>query len=314
MDLSCNIAGVQLENPVIAASGTFGYGTEYSDVIDVNRLGGICSKGLTLEARSGNTGVRLHETPSGLINSIGLENPGIPHFIEHELPLMQSLTPVTIINLSGSSIDTYVEGAQLLDKAVKANINSQTIIELNISCPNVKAGGMSFGLDPKIAAEVTTEVRKATTLPLMVKLSPNAPDLVGVAMAVRKAGADAISLVNTFQSMAIDVEKGIPVFDNITAGLAGPAIRPIAVRMVYDVCKAMNSLPENERIPIIGLGGIRTWQDALEFIMAGATAVQVGTATFAEPDCMIKIVDGLYSYMQRKGFSSLSDFRGCVIH
>jgi len=316
-DLSTTIAGIQFENPVIAASGTFGYGTEYSDIFDVNKLGGICSKGLTLEARPGNSGIRLHETPSGLINSIGLENPGIPHFIKHELPLMHSLTPVTIINLSGSSVETYVKGAQLLDEAIKAcntqdkSSKNRTLIELNISCPNVKAGGMTFGLDPKTAAQVTASVRKATTLPLMVKLSPNAPDLVAVAMAVREAGADAISLVNTFQAMAIDIEKGVPLFDNVTAGLAGPAIRPLALRMVYDVCKAIHQLPINERIPVVGLGGIRTWQDAVEFIMAGASAIQVGTATFETPDCMVKIIDGLATYMQRKGFSKLSDFRGC---
>ncbi|HZK19848.1 MAG TPA: dihydroorotate dehydrogenase [Treponemataceae bacterium] len=319
-DLSTSIGGVRLENPIIAASGTFGYGAEYADVFDVNKLGGICSKGLTLEPRSGNAGVRLHETPSGLINSIGLENPGIEHFIKHELVDMQSLKPAIIINLSGSSVDSYVRGAELLDTAIQKIAAQQNmhllpaaIIELNISCPNVKAGGMAFGLDSKAASEVTSAVKKATSLPLMVKLSPNAPDIVQIAHAVREAGANAISLVNTFQAMAIDIEKGTPVFDNIKAGLAGPAIRPLALRMVYDVCVSMQKLPKHERIPVIGLGGIRTWQDAVEFIMAGATAVQVGTATFAQPNCMIAIIEGLSAYMKGKGFKTLSDFRACAL-
>jgi dihydroorotate dehydrogenase (NAD+) catalytic subunit len=306
-DLSVNIVGISFKNPVIAASGTFGYGSEYATLFDVEKLGGICSKGLTLEAKAGNTGIRLQETPSGLINSIGLENPGIPHFIENELPSMLSLSPVTIANLSGSSYETYLEGASLLDKT------SVPMIELNISCPNVKAGGMGFGLDPKIAGDITSQVRKVTSKPLMVKLSPNAPDLLGVANAVREAGADAISLVNTFQAMAINIEKGSFVFDNVKAGLAGPAIKPIALRMVFDVCKDMAKLPEKERIPVIGLGGIHTWQDAVEFIMAGATAIQVGTATFADPLAMVNIILGLESFMDRKGYKKIEDFRGCVL-
>lgn len=303
-DLSVTIAGVTFNNPVIAASGTFGYGTEYSPLFDVNKLGGICSKGLTLEKRSGNTGIRLIETPAGLINSIGLENPGIPHFIEKELPIMLSYQCKTIANLSGSSLETYVEGAKLLE-------NTQVpMIELNISCPNVKAGGMAFGLDPQAAAEVTGAVRKVTTKPLIVKLSPNAANIVEIAHAVRKAGADAISLVNTFQAMAINIETGKPFFDNIKAGLAGPAIRPIALRMVYDLYASMKQLPQEEQIPIIGLGGIRTWQDAVEFIMAGASAIQVGTATFAQPSAMIEIIEGLKTFMQKKGYTSIQDFCG----
>ena len=222
-DLSVNIVGISFKNPVIAASGTFGYGSEYATLFDVEKLGGICSKGLTLEAKAGNTGIRLQETPSGLINSIGLENPGIPHFIENELPSMLSLSPVTIANLSGSSYETYLEGASLLDKT------SVPMIELNISCPNVKAGGMGFGLDPKIAGDITSQVRKVTSKPLMVKLSPNAPDLLGVANAVREAGDDVISLVNTFQAMAINIVKGSFVFDNVKVGLAGPVIKFIAL-------------------------------------------------------------------------------------
>ncbi len=307
IDTSVTIAGLAFKNPVIAASGTFGFGTEYEQLIDVNALGGMCSKGLTLEARPGNKGVRIHETPSGLINSIGLENPGIEHFIQRELPQMLAFKTVSIANLSGSTIESYVEGALLLDQT------DIPMIELNISCPNVKAGGMAFGLQPSAAAEVTEAVRKATKKPLMVKLSPNAPDLITVAHAVRKAGADALSLVNTFQAMAINVEKGKPVFNNIRAGLAGPAIRPIALRMVYDLCLSMKELSENERIPVVGLGGIRTWIDAVEFIMAGAHAVQVGTATFADPLAMIKIIEGISVFMKRKNYKTLEDFRGIAL-
>ena len=303
-DLSVDIAGVRFSNPVIAASGTFGYGSEYASVFDVNKLGGICSKGLTLQARGGNTGIRLVETPSGLINSIGLENPGIDHFIQHELPTMLRLQPVTIANLSGSSLETYVEGARLLDAT------DVPMIELNISCPNVKAGGMAFGMDCAAAASVTKAVRAATKKPLMVKLTPNAPDLVGIALAVREAGADAISLVNTFQALAIDLNTGRPVFDNVRAGLSGPAVKPIALRMVYDVVQAISRLPERERIPVVGLGGIATWQDAVEFLLAGAAAVQVGTATFANPLAMTQIADGIAAWMKAKGFRTIAEFRG----
>lgn len=307
INTSVTIAGLTFKNPVIAASGTFGFASEFESLIDINALGGMCSKGLTLNPCHGNKGVRLHETPSGLINSIGLENPGVQHFIQKELPQMLAFNTVTIANLSGFTMEDYVEGARLLDES------NVPMIELNISCPNVKAGGMAFGLDPSAAAEVTKAVRKTTKKPLMVKLSPNAPNLVSVAHAVRKEGADALSLVNTFQAMAINVEKGKPVFNNIKAGLAGPAIRPIALRMVYDVCSSMMTLPENERIPVVGIGGIRTWIDAVEFIMTGAHAVQVGTATFADARTMQRIIDGITSFMKRKNYTSISDFRGIAL-
>lgn len=306
VDLSVNIAGVQFNNPVIAASGTFGYGTEYSSIFDVNVLGGICSKGLTLEVKPGNNGQRLIETPSGLINSIGLENPGIEHFINYELPEMLKFRAKTIANLSGSSLEGYVEGAKLLEQT------EVPMIELNISCPNVKAGGMAFGMDCSAASTVVKAVRKATKKPLMVKLSPNAPDLIGIVMAVIDAGADAISLVNTFQATSINIETGRPVFDNIRAGFSGPAIKPIALRMVYDVVQAINKLPENKRIPVVGLGGISCWQDAVEFIMAGATAIEVGTATFGNPLAMKEIIEGLENFMRRKGYKTLQEFRGCA--
>lgn len=306
-DLSVKIRDVILSNPVIGSSGTFGFGTEYRDVFDVNKLGGISSKGLTLEPRQGNSGIRLWETPSGLMNSIGLQNPGIPHFIEHELPQMLKLKPVTIANLSGSSLDTYIEGAKLLDKT------DVPIIELNISCPNVSAGGAALGMSCQTAGNATKAIRKITKKPLIVKLTPQAGDVVGVALSCIEAGADGIVLCNSFQGVAIDIEKGRPVFDKVKAGFGGPAVRPIALRLVYEVCSAIKKLPINKQVPVIAIGGIATWQDAVEFIMAGATAIQVGTNTFANPNSMVEIIDGLKEFMKRKGFNKIDDFRGCAL-
>jgi dihydroorotate dehydrogenase (NAD+) catalytic subunit len=287
-DLSVVVAGIRFANPVIAASGTFGYGREYRGLIDISRLGGVCTKGLTLHPRSGNEGMRIWESPAGLLNSIGLENPGIPAFIERELPALRALGPVVIANLSGASVGEYAEGARLL------NASSVDMVELNISCPNVKAGGMAFGLDSEAAASVTAPVRRALDRkPLIVKLSPTAPCLAGVAAACVNAGADALSLVNTFKAMAIDTEKRGPVFDNVSAGLSGPAIKPIALRMVWE-------LRETVKVPLIGMGGIARTEDALEYLMAGAAAVQVGSATFARPQTMIEIIDGIAAYMKRK--------------
>ena len=296
-NLSITIAGVNFQNPVIAASGTFGYGREYAEIIDVSRLGGICTKGLTLNPRPGNTGIRIWETPSGLLNSIGLENPGIPAFIENELPSLRKLGPVVIANLSGSSIEEYAEGAAML------NASSVDMIELNISCPNVKAGGMTFGLDPAMAAAVVEPVRRAlTSKPLMVKLSPNAPDLTAVACSCVNAGADALSLVNTFKAMAIDIQNRKPVFDNISAGLSGPAIKPIALRMVWELCRGLKPA-----VPVIGMGGIANTGDAIEFLMAGAAAVQIGSATFPHPSTMIEIIEGIDEYMRRLGIAKAGD-------
>lgn len=305
-DLSVDIAGVHFANPVIGSSGTFGFGTEYSSVFDVNRLGGISSKGLTLEPREGNDGIRLHEIPSGLMNSIGLQNPGIPHFIKEELPEMMKLKPVTIANLSGSSLETYTEGAKLLDKT------DVPMIELNISCPNVSAGGAAFGMSCSAAQTVVAAVRKLTKKPLLVKLTPQSPELNQVALACIEAGADGISLCNSFQGIAIDIERGVPVFEKLKAGVGGPAVRPIAVRLIYELVEAINGLPEEKRVPVVAIGGIATWQDAVEFIMAGASAVQVGTATFANPKAMIEIIDGLSAFMKRKGYTKLDDFRGII--
>lgn len=304
LDLSVEIAGIKFKNPVIAASGTFGFGQNYRGFFDVSKLGGISSKGLTLDPKAGNSGERVIEVSSGDINSIGLENPGVPHFIQNELPEMLKLDTVSIANLAGHDLDSYVKGAELLDKT------PVPAIELNISCPNVKAGGMAWGINPEAAFTCVSAVRKATSKPLIVKLSPNAPDLVSVALACIKAGANALSLINTIQAVAIDIESGRPVFDNIKAGLCGPAVKPIALRMVYDVVKAVNSLPKEQQIPVIGLGGISKWQDAVEFIMAGASAIQVGTATFSNPKTIIEIIEGLKKFMQSHGYKKIDDFRG----
>lgn len=305
-DLSVEIAGVKFANPVIGSSGTFGFGTEYSTVFDVNRLGGIASKGLTLEPRQGNKGTRVWETPSGLMNSIGLQNPGIPHFIQNELPSMMSLKPVAIANLSGSTMETYVEGAKLLEKT------DVPMIELNISCPNVKAGGAAWGMTCTAASEVVKAVRAVTTKPLIVKLTPQSLEINKVALACIEAGADGISLCNSFQGIAIDIERGVPVFENLKAGLGGPAVRPIAVRLIYELVEAINTLPEEKRVPVIAIGGIEKWEDAVEFIMAGASALEIGTATFANPYAMIEIIDGLAAYMKRKGYKTINDFKGII--
>ncbi|GAB6392068.1 MAG: dihydroorotate dehydrogenase, catalytic subunit [Treponematales bacterium] len=302
-DLSVTIAGTRFRNPVIAASGTFGYGGEYRGLLDIGALGGICTKGLTLRPRQGNKGARLHEIPSGLMNSIGLENPGILAFLENELPRLRQLGPVVIANLSGSTIEEYTEGARLL------NGSTVDMLELNISCPNVKAGGMAFGLDGDAAVAVTGPVRRAAPdKPLMVKLSPNAPDIAAVARACVNAGAEALSLVNTFAALAIDLEARRPVFDNVTAGLSGPCVRPLALKMVWEL---WDSLREPKRrapaVPLVGIGGIACAADALEFLAAGAAAVQVGSATFRHPRTMNEVAAGIADYMLAKGFSRVEE-------
>lgn len=299
-DLSVDIAGIHFRNPVIAASGTFGYGKEYSGIIDVSLLGGICTKGLTLTPRKGNAGTRIWETPSGLLNSIGLENPGIPSFLENELPKLKEMGPVVIANLSGASADEYVGGAALLDES---NVD---MIELNISCPNVKAGGIAFGLSSGTAAALTAAVRRVSrSKPLIVKLSPNAPNLASVAVSCINAGADALSIANTFQAMAIDTAARKPVFNNITAGLSGPAVRPLVLRMVWELFFAMDDA--RMRTPIIAVGGIGRTQDALEYLMAGASAVQVGSSTFAHPASMTDIIDGVYNYMIENKINNIGE-------
>lgn len=297
--LKVSIAGIEFKNPVIAASGTFGFGSEYARYFNPSMLGGICGKGLTLNGSPGNRGVRVYETQSGLINSIGLENPGVHSFIEREARIMRSYNTVGIANLGGHSQEDYVEGARLLNDA------DIDMIELNISCPNVKCGGMAFGTTPAVAAELVAAVRKATTKPLMVKLSPNVADIVDIARAVEGAGADAVSLVNTFLAMIIDINRRKPVFENVYAGLSGPAIKPIALRMVHQVCKGVS-------IPVVGLGGIMSAGDALEFIMAGATAIQVGTGTFSDPRTMPNIIEGLREYCTKHNLNNIGEIRGIV--
>jgi dihydroorotate dehydrogenase (NAD+) catalytic subunit len=298
--LETTLCGVTLRNPVIAASGTFGFAEEYGRLFDVGRLGGVCTKGLTLNPRQGNPGLRVWETPAGMMNSVGLQNPGIPVFIERELPRMRALGTAVIANAGGGDLDEYVEGVRLLSQA-----DGVDIVELNISCPNVREGGMAFGIKCDVAAGVVAAVRPVCNKPLMVKLSPNAEDVVAMAVACEHAGADAISLVNTFKAMAIDVHTRKPVFNNVTAGLSGPAIKPIALRMVWEVAHAVH-------IPVVGMGGIMTWQDSLEFIMAGATAVQVGTATFVRPTAMLDIVDGLEHYCIDEHLDNIAAVRGLV--
>lgn len=299
MTLKVSIAGVEFKNPVIAASGTFGFGEEYQDYMDLNKLGGISSKGLTLKKNPGNPGIRIYETPAGIMNSIGLQNPGVDHFIENELVFMRNFDTVLIANLGGHSLDDYRIGAAKLDDA------DIDMIELNISCPNLKAGGMAFGTDPKKAREVISLVRKETKHPLIVKLSPNVTNIGEFAKIAEDCGADAISLVNTFNAMAIDIKKRKFVFDNKTAGLSGPAIKPIALRMTYEVKNAVN-------IPIIAMGGIMNVEDCLEFMMVGASAIQVGTANFSKPDTMTEIIGQLDKYCKDNNIEDINDIVGIL--
>ena len=297
--LQTKFSGIAFKNPVVLASGTCGFGREYNDIFDIERLGGICSKGLTLNPRQGNSGIRIWETDSGVMNSVGLENPGIRKFIEDDLDWLNGLNIVKIVNLSGYSIEDYTEGAELLN-SVKLDI-----IELNISCPNIKSGGMSFGVKTDIAREVVRKIRAVCKHKLIVKLSPNAEDVTALAKACEDEGADGISMVNTFLAMAIDIRTRRPVFENIYAGLSGPAIKPVALRMVHQVSKAV-------KIPVMGIGGIASWQDAIEFIMAGATVVQVGTGNFIDPSISLGIIDGMRAYLDSQKIESIEEIRGCV--
>lgn len=297
--LKVNILGKEFKNPVIAASGTFGFGEEFNNFYDVSKLGGISSKGLTINKKEGNYGIRMFETPSGMMNSVGLQNPGVESFINNELPNMKKYNTVSLANLGGATIEDYIKGIELL------NNSDVDIIELNISCPNVKHGGMAFGTKCEVAHEVVSEVKQRCNKPLIVKLSPNAENIQEMAIKCVEAGADALSLVNTFKAMAIDIRKKKPVFDNVTAGLSGPAIKPIALRMVYEVCQVVD-------VPVIGMGGITTWQDAIEFIMVGATAVQVGTANFIKPDICLDIIDGMEKYLISEGVKNISEIRGII--
>lgn len=298
-DLRVKIADIEFKNPLIAASGTFGFGKEYEEYYDISKLGGASTKGLTLNPKDGNEGIRLFETPSGLMNSIGLENPGIQAFIDKELDFLLSKDLITLVNIGGNNIEDYLEAVRLISET------EAQMIELNISCPNVKSGGMAFGIKTCVAKDVVKKVRDITDKPLIVKLSPNANDIVEMAKACEEVGADALSLVNTFNAMAIDIDRRKTVFNNKTAGLSGPAIKPIALRMTYEVAKAVN-------IPVIGMGGIRNYKDVIEFIMAGASAVQVGTMSFTEPMIMANMVEDLEKYMNDNKIESFEEIRGII--
>lgn len=297
--LKVNINGVDFKNPVIAASGTFGFGEEFNNFYDVGMLGGISSKGLTINPKPGNEGVRVFETASGMMNSVGLQNPGIDEFIGKELPKMRKLGTNVIANVGGGCLEDY-------EAAIKKISNTDVdMIELNISCPNVKHGGMAFGIKSNVAYDVVKEVRALTKKPLMVKLSPNAEDIVDMAVKCQEAGADSISLINTLKGMAIDPYKRKPIFNNVTAGLSGPAVKPIALRMVYEVAKAVD-------IPVIGLGGISNGLDAIEFMMAGASAIQIGTINFVNPMAGKEIIEEMESFLKEQGIKDINEIVGII--
>jgi dihydroorotate dehydrogenase (NAD+) catalytic subunit len=297
--LKVNINGVEFKNPVIAASGTFGFGQEYNDFYDVGILGGISSKGLTLNPKDGNEGIRVYETPSGMMNSVGLQNPGVDRFIKAELPRMKKLGTNIIANVGGGCMEDYEEAIERL-KGTDIDM-----IELNISCPNVKSGGMAFGIKSNVAYEVVSKIKKITDKPLMVKLSPNAEDIVKMAISCEEAGADSISLINTLKGFAVDPYKRKPIFNNLYAGLSGPAVKPIALRMVHEVSKAVN-------IPVIGLGGISNGLDAIEFMMAGASAIQIGTINFANPMAGKEIIDEMERFCIQQGIKDINEIIGCI--
>lgn len=298
MNLAVNLGGIKMKNPVATASGTFGFGLEYRPYIDLQRLGAIIVKGTTTSPRAGNPPPRIAETPSGMLNAIGLQNPGVDRVVEEILPRLAGLDTPVIVNIAGDTVEDYALVARKLDGAPGV-----AGLEVNISCPNVKKGGIQFGSDPRSAAEVTRAVKSSTGLPVIVKLSPNVTDMAAMAVAVAEAGADALSMINTLLGMAIDVDRRRPVLGNVTGGLSGPAVRPVAVRAVWQVYRAVE-------LPILGMGGIMTARDALEFILAGATAVAVGTANFVNPRATLEVVEGIQQYMRENGFSDINELTG----
>ena len=300
VQLNTKIGSLELKNPVMTASGTFGYGTEYADFMDISRLGAIIVKGTTLNPRQGNPYPRMAETPSGMLNAVGLQNKGVDYFVDHIYPEVRKIQTAIIVNVSGSCIDDYVQTASIIN-----TLDDIPAIELNISCPNVKQGGMAFGVKPESAAQVVSAVRKAYDKTLIVKLSPNVTDITEIARAVEGAGADSVSLINTMLGMAIDAEKRRPILSTITGGMSGPAVKPVALRMVWQTAKAV-------KIPVIGLGGICSATDAIEFLLAGASAIQIGTANFIDPSISEKVIDGIEDYLQRHGFSSVQEIIGAL--
>ena len=295
--LQTEICGIKMQTPILAASGTFGFGEEFKNFVELDKLGGVMVKCITLKPRSGNKGVRIAETAEGMLNSIGLENPGVEKFLTEILPRIRKYNANIIVNISGSSVEDYGELAKLLD------VDGIAALELNISCPNVKDGGIIFGTKPKAAAEVTAAAKKNTTKPVIVKLSPNVTDITEIAVACENAGADCLSLINTLMGMQINIETWKPVLGNITGGLSGSAIKPVAVRMVYQVANAV-------KIPLIGMGGIYNFEDAAEFFLAGASAVAIGTANFRNPNVTMKIADDLENYLKRHKLKNISELIG----
>lgn len=300
VQLNTKIGSLELKNPVMTASGTFGYGTEYADFMDISRLGAIIVKGTTLNPRQGNPYPRMAETPSGMLNAVGLQNKGVDYFVDHIYPEVRKIQTNIIVNVSGSCIDDYVQTAGIIN-----TLDDIPAIELNISCPNVKQGGMAFGVNPESAAQVVAAVRKAYDKTLIVKLSPNVTDITEIARAVEGAGADSVSLINTMLGMAIDAEKRKPILSTVTGGMSGPAVKPVALRMVWQTAKAV-------KIPVIGLGGICSATDAVEFLLAGASAIQIGTANFIDPSISEKVIDGIEDYLNRHGFTSVQDIIGAL--
>ena len=300
VDLSVKIGGLELKNPVMTASGTFGYGTEFADFIDLDRLGGFVVKGTTLNHREGNDYPRMAETPMGMLNAVGLQNKGVDYFIEHIYPEIKDIDSQIIVNVSGASVNDYVAVAEKI-----ATLDKINAIEVNISCPNVKQGGMAFGTTTSGAAEVTKAIRKAYPKTLIVKLSPNVTDITEIARAVEAEGADSVSLINTLLGMAIDVERQRPILSTVTGGLSGPAVKPVALRMVWQVSRAV-------KIPVIGLGGISSGADAMEFILAGASAIQVGTANFFNPRVTMDIIDYMSEYCKRHNVNNITDLIGAL--
>lgn len=300
-DLSVEVAGIKLRNPVMTASGTFGYGKEFADYLDLEKIGAIITKGLSIRPKAGNPTPRIVETPGGMLNAIGLQNVGIDAFIQEKLPFLRTVNTPVIVNLYGNTLEEYGELAEKLDKLPEV-----AGLEVNISCPNVKQGGIVFGTDPKAAYEVVSLVREATIKPLIVKLSPNVTNVVEMANACVDAGADALSLINTLTGMAIDLQKRRPILANMTGGLSGPAIKPVALRMVWQVAQAV-------KVPIIGIGGIMTATDALEFMLAGATAVQVGTANFLDPSAAQIIAEGMETYLEENGIADVKELIGALM-
>ncbi|MEG0646129.1 dihydroorotate dehydrogenase [Bacteroides sp.] len=297
-DLSVNIGELQMKNPVMTASGTFGYGEEFADFIDITRIGGIIVKGTTLHSREGNPYPRMAETPAGMLNAVGLQNKGANYFAEQIYPRIKDIQTNMIVNVSGSAIEDYVKTAEIMNELDKI-----PAIELNISCPNVKQGGMAFGVTTEGVAEVVNAVRSAYKKTLIVKLSPNVTNIAEMARAAEANGADSVSLINTLLGMAIDAERRKPILSTVTGGLSGAAVKPIALRMVWQVANAV-------KIPVIGLGGIMNWKDAVEFLLAGASAIQIGTANFIDPAVTIKVVDGINDYLDRQGCKSVSEIIG----